>query len=801
MAGSIYVVATHKPSLGLDIQGGMRVVLRAQAEKGPGGKISAEQLETIKSIIDNRVNALGVSEPIVYTKPDANQIIVELPGLKNKEDARGAIQTTAKLEFRSVPEFDNNTWHTEDEMKDGKKTGYETILGPDGKPVSEAELGLKLFKNVAFMGGEELMANSRADVSPEGGAVIHFEVKDASKKRFEQFTRSHIGKRLAIFLDNKLISAPNIEDVIPGIGIIRGNFTIESAKILAGQLNAGALPVPLEWQSDYSVEATLGKQAVQKTLFAGIIGLVIVLLAMLWWYRLPGLLADMALCLYTLFSLAIFFGAFAFLGIPAVTLTVPGIAGFILSIGMAVDANILIFERMKEERATGKSMRASIEAGFKRAFTAILDSNVCTLITCGILGWLGSGPVRGFAVTLAIGVLVSMFTAITCSRTFLLMLAGAGGKEDLFKMPGGAHPRLQVVKNMKLWFGVSAALIVPGIIFLGLGGLKSGIEFTGGTEIGVTFAQPTPKSTVDDIMAKAGHKEGRVLMAEGNQAYITTKLLTQDEQSKLKSDLQAAGARIDSSSTVSGAISKELTRNAFIAVLLASLTIALYLAMRFALPNLVEGLKFGACAVTALLHDVLVVIGAFAIFGYFLNWQVDSLFVTAMLTVVGFSVHDSIIIFDRIRENMAHRQRGESFADVTDRSIEQTFSRSIRTSGTVVITLAALLIFGGPVTRLFVTALLIGIVSGTYSSIFNASPMLVLWKRRSDLAAAAAADARPSSKPGSRTPSRPAARPTPQAHVPKPATASGPSLSGADGTDESDAAKALKASKKRKRRM
>jgi SecD/SecF fusion protein len=814
LAGSIYVVSTRKPKLGLDIQGGMRVVLRAKTEELRSGKWTAENLETTAGIIRSRVDALGVAEPVIYTKPDNNQIVVELPGIRNKQDALNAIQTTAKLEFRYVEELERE-WRFEDEEVNGVKTGFQVITGPNG-PISPEELEARIFSKDPVLTGDQLEPNSRAELGPQG-TVIHFEFKGPAKQDFESFTRSHIGKKLAIFLDKRLISAPVIEEPIPGVGIIRGSFTPEQARTLASQLNAGALPVPLELQQQESLEATLGRQAMHQTLIAGVIGLVLVLLFMAVYYKLPGLLADLALVLYTLFSYSVFVGGLSWLGFPGVTLTVPGIAGFILSIGMAVDANILIFERFKEEHASGKSMRAAIETGFKRAFTAIFDSNMCTLITCAILYHFGTGPVRGFAVTLAIGVLISMFTAITCSRTFLLILAGTrpGQNERLYPLQAGLHPKLNVTKHMALWFGVSGALIVPGLIFwLGLNGTRYSIEFTGGTEALVQFDRKPTVAQVDSVMRSAGFGETRVVLAEGNRAFVTTPRMTPQQQEQARAALEKAGGRVQSISSVSGAISRELKTNAIRAVALASILIVLYLAVRFAIGGFVEGLKFGVCAIGATLHDVLVIWGLFAIFGYTIGWQVDSLFVTALLTVIGFSTHDTIVIFDRIRENLRHKARGETFAEVTDRSIEQTFSRSVNTSLTVVLTLVALLIWGGPTVRVFVSALLLGVISGTYSSIFNASPLLVLWRRVSErqAAAAAAASGRAGQSPARQskpaqavTPApTPAARPRPT----QPARESGGALEGGTSTTSAAGASASSSgssdkarTKRRKRRM
>ncbi len=747
-AGSLFVAVKQSTRFGLDVQGGMRMVLRADITKKPKGvDWDAEKLNGVANIIRNRVDALGVAEPIVYPKPAEDRIVVELPGLTNRDQARQMIQSTAKLEFRSVPELDNGTWNITRGTTTKGGVDYEKLVNSStGKEISPAELQDRVFSKDPLLSGDRLKSNSRAEL-PMGKAVIHFEFQDDAKGIFEEFTRGHVGKHLAIFLDGKLLSAPNINDVIPGTGIIEGNFTAESAKALADQLNAGALPVPLIEEETVNIEPTLGKQAVTQATTAGAIGLFLVLIIMLYWYKVPGLIADGALILYALFTFALF-------KLIPVTLTVPGIAGFILSIGMAVDANILIFERMKEERVSGKTIKSSVETGFKRAFTAILDSNICTLITCGILYQFGTGSVRGFALTLAVGVAVSMFTAITCTRTFLLMFAGtaAGQIDKNYALTGGAHPKLDVSKKMPLWFGISAIIILPGLLAWGAGGIHKNIEFTGGTEIQVRFTSTPTAAAIQSALGKAGINESNIVIAQDNRAFITTPRLDDAKRTTVLESLQsgvspfAKGTTVKGSaesdvsySNVSGTISAELTKNAILAVIYASVLIILYLALRFSIPNFIEGLKFGTCAVAALLHDVGVLWGSFAILGFLFHWQIDSLFVTAMLTVIGFSVHDTIIIFDRIRENLTNKTRFETFADVADRSIEQTFARSIRTSATVVITLTALLLAGGTVVRLFVAALLIGIVSGTYSSIFNATPLLIWWKRKSADAAAVAA--------------------------------------------------------------
>jgi SecD/SecF fusion protein len=740
IAGWVTLTPTIKPTYGLDIRGGVRVALRAKTEEYKDGKWNDASLEAVRRVIENRVNFTGVSEPTIITKPQ-DQVVVELPGLKDEAEAIKSLQSTASLEFYWLRQLGNKdhsregVWSISETVDPVTKAKQEVLVDRSGTPITPEQLQDGVFSSDPIVTGKDLQENScRAVITGTGDPEIEFQFKDKGASAFEDFTRAHVGEYLAVFLDHKLLTAPTIEGVIPGgKGVIHGNFTVESSKALAANLNAGALPVPLEIVETRKLEATLGAEAVRETTIAGVAGLVLVLIFMVAWYRLPGIIANAALLLYALFSIALF-------KVIPVTLTLPGIAGFILSIGMAVDANILIFERLKEELRSGKTLRAAIDAGFKRAFTAIFDSNFCTAMTCCVLFYFGTGPIRGFALTLGLGVGVSMFTAITVTRTFLFALVsmGVAAREEAYGL-NERHFNLKVMSRKAMWLGFSLAVIVPGIIAWIGGGIKYSIDFTGGTELSIPYKERHSVADIESALAGAGpkYKNSRVVVsggAESRLAYVTTSRLTIPEREELQKLLVdkvgplTPGQQI-AYSDVSGTISRELTRDAVLAVLLASGLIVLYLTFRFAIGGWKEGLKYGLCAVIALLHDVLVVWGVFALLGAFLKWQIDSLFVTAMLTVIGFSVHDTIIVFDRVRENLNHRAKGENFSDLTDKSIDQTFSRSIKTSFTVVLVLLAMFIKGGAVINHFVFALLIGILSGTYSSIFNASVLLVMWKK------------------------------------------------------------------------
>jgi SecD/SecF fusion protein len=828
-----FAVRYKKLNEGLDIAGGMRAVLQAEGEKDP----TSDQMQSVVKVLRKRCEGFqGVAETSVQTQ-GKDRVIVELPGLKNQQEAIDTIKSTAKLEFYWLRDVEgkNNPAARYRMVRDENREDEEIISFQD-KTTNEILRGdtpegqALILKNVVNayhpetnpnghkpeLTGDDLDPVSAGEMDPSRGPVISIRFNKSGTERFYQFTRKHVDDYLAIFLGGKILTAPTIKVIITdGRAQIEGVNSLTEANHTAQFLNAGALPVSLKVVQLDKVEATLGKETVDQALMAGLIGLILVALFMLVYYKLPGLLADVALCIYALLTYAAF-------KMFNVTMTLPGLAGFILSIGMAVDANILIFERLKEELRSGKTLRASIDAGFGRAFTAIFDSNICTLITAFILMWFGTGTIKSFAFTLSIGVIISMFTAITVTRTFLHLLVSlpALQKPSLFGLGRSWFHNWQpnVVGRRNVYFALSALIIIPGVVFYflnlagpGHSGLKKGIEFKSGTSIQMTFQRanldvnfkdPVDQYDVSKAVADAGIN-GTVEMKSDKSATISAALGPKDtkELDELKrlfkdralyidgninaeylkplkpvtvEDVNSIASSLDiesavqmstnqgqqtafikttlpptadkkleglekklqeeygmakvSSSGVGPVVSKELTQKAILAVLFASLAIIIYLSARFAIGGFLNGLKYGVCAIGATLHDVLLIVGLFAGLGYLLGWEVDTLFVTAVLTIIGFSTHYTIVVFDRIRENMKHRMRGESYEGLCNRSILQTFSRSINTSLTVVLTIVALLALGGPIIKQFYIALLIGIISGTYSSIFNATPLLVVWE-------------------------------------------------------------------------
>lgn len=753
---STVVVFKMPTKRGLDLAGGVRVVLQAETDKLPEGeKWSDEHMNSVIQIVRSRVDIQGVSEPLIQSKRGAEgeyQIVVELPEIKDEAEAIRKLQSTAQMEFwhfKTVHYPHAKRYrgaaakHTLNISEDAKGNTIYTFLDREG---NEIPLETILAESELILTGNDIKPVSRATKDPSNlGTVVALEFKPEGRKTFAEFTRKNVDEILAIILDGEILSAPTINThILDGHAIITGSFTAKEAQELAEFINAGALPVPLSVVQTQSVEATLGMDSVDDSVKAGIWGLLAIIVFMLGYYLLPGLIADIALGIYALLTFAVF-------KLIPVTLTLPGIAAFILSIGMAVDANILIFERLKEELRSGKTLRAAIDAGFSRAFTSIFDSNMCTLITCLILYHYGTGPIRGFALVLGIGVIISFFTAITVTRTILHLIVNTGFANNpvwfgLARqwVAGQEGRRLDLVKDMWKYFALSGLLIVGGMyLLLGMeDGIRYGIDFTGGSLTQVQFKEPVKSAgsqgltvtDVDQVLAKSGFG-GSPIQRSGDDpktVFIRTKEVTPEQFTDIKTDLQALGGTVKSSEMIGATISKELTQNAVKAILIAVIAIVLYLSVRFAVGGLAYGFRFGICTVGALAHDVVLVVGAFAAFGHFFGWELDSLFVTALLTVIGYSVHDTIVIFDRVRENMRHRAKGESFDSLVNKSIMQSFARSINTTLTLVFTLVALLVLGSPVIRPFVAALLVGVVAGTYSSMFNASQFLALWQRLTD---------------------------------------------------------------------
>jgi len=832
-----YLFATQPIRRGLDVQGGLRMTLRAEIEKlSPEERKlwTPERMRTVIDILSRRIDSLGVIEPTIYQKGDT-EIVIELPGFTDEQEARDLLQTTARLEFRYLKDVrttKNPTGRYElilDKQGDDEVVKFRDLLSPDGKIIEPGtpEYQKIIESSPLIVTGDEL---ERAEVirqsfSPEVLLIFNREGQDKFARASSLYLKEHI----AILLDNKIISAPVIQSANLREPVIQGNFTLKEAARLRDLLNAGALPVSLSLESITRVEAILGAQAWERIIQAGIAGFIAVAAFMVLYYLLPGVISVIALGLYVLFATAIFKSL-------GVTFSLPAIAGIILSIGMAIDANILIFERLKEELRLGKTLLAGLDAAFKRAFPAIFDSNLSTIIICLILYYFGTGPVQGFATTLGTGVAISFFTAIFCTRTMLYTLVGLGvhPSERLFGLRrqfgqevgeqlGAAKDRFDFVNKRRLYYAISGVAILIGLVFwFGLGGLKPGIDFAGGSELvlqrpvpGATQpkieqppaatqgnqtqqppaqgeqAQPQPPAQgeqaqqppaatqgnqqqqpptaqgnqpqqpptaqgeqtkqqppaapavqpepieadlaqVLSLLRQAGFEKVGAIFGEGNrQLIVHVADADADSQQKIVDALKPLGElQVVSFASISPRVREETVRRAVTAVLLSLIAILLYIAIRFSIEGGWSGFKFGIAATIALAHDVLIMVGGAAVLGYFLGWEINALFITALLTLVGFSINDTIVVYDRVRENLRQRARGETFATIVNRSLNQTLARSINTSLTLLLVLVALVIWGAVTQdlRFFYVAMLIGVIAGTYSSIFIASQIMVDWQ-------------------------------------------------------------------------
>jgi SecD/SecF fusion protein len=746
---------------GLDLQGGTELTIEIchgfddpnlDCRNGPpnGASLAEAQQATIP-ILDARVNALGVSEASVQAQGD-DQILVQLPGVSLTQ-AVDTIGTTARLYFGTavagqatnppssalvadqqghydVTQFDNSLDYP---------TGYHWKIDQNLQATDV---------NTATVGTDTTSNQIAVDINfNAAGAAEWSKITTAA---YNQYLTNESSPpptaQIAIFLDNRVITAP----VVTGGGQsnqteITGNFTNDSATLLANQISAGALPAEITTVASTTVSATLGQQSVTLSLVAGGIGLLIVVIFMIGYYRFPGVLATLALIIYAAVVLAVF-------KLLPVTLSLAGLAGFVLSVGMAVDANVLIFERTRDELRHGRSVPLAVETGFRRAFPAIRDSNISTLITCTILGIFGTDVIRGFAITLAIGVIVSFFTAITITRSlFAWVLSWKIGRDPRLYTEiheeFAEHPprgRFDIVKNRNWYFLGSLAVIIPGILAILFWGFNLGIDFKGGNVIDVGFAKNVSQGQVASLMdSQFGSLRPQVQQESptGNElSHFAITTLPSDSEQIIQiqntldsnftiSTLGKTNQPDISVQQVGPTIASSLVTGAIIMIFVSAGAIAVYLAFAFRRQRAISPWRFSACAFFKLLHDVFVLAGIWAILGHFSDLgQVDSLFVTAVLTSVAFSIHDTIVVFDRVRENLRVGPR-LTFDQVINLSTVQTMTRSLNTSLTVVFVLLSLVIFGGDSIRGFVLALLIGIVTGTYSSIFNASTLLVAWEK------------------------------------------------------------------------
>ncbi|MBU1038546.1 MAG: protein translocase subunit SecD [Candidatus Omnitrophica bacterium] len=701
------VIQKGKINLGLDLQGGMHVVLRVDTTKLPLDA-KKDAIDRAMEVIRNRIDQFGVGEMSIQRQGTDN-IIVQLPGVTDRDRALEIIGRTAHLEFKIVS----------DNIEDLKKAiANEPVEGYELKYLEGERAGKEpiLVATDASLTGD-LLVNAKTEFSSRGFGEPYVSLSLNSKgaELFANVTATNVGKRLAIVLDGKVVSAPVIREAIPsGQAQISGNFSVNEANDLSVILRAGALPAPVIVEEERTVGPLLGADSIKSGMTATTIGAILVFLFMLVYYRLSGMIANITLLINLLMilgCLAIFKG----------TLTLPGIAGLILTIGMSVDANVLIFERIREEMKLGKPLRAAIAAGYHRAFSAIFDSNLTTIVAAALIFKFGSGAIKGFAVTLTIGLIANLITAVWFSRWIFEMLCDQFNLAKLRFMSIFPVTKFDFIGKRKICYVISTVVIITGLsVFVSRGDKNYGVDFSGGTLQQYMFNKAVKTDDIRTALEDIGYGSASI-QQYGNPREVIIR--TQDDiatklgkvfREKFK-DNQFDILRVE---TVGPAVGKNLRHNAIISLILGLVGIMIYVMFRF-------NLKYGIAGVVALLHDVLIAVGALAITGR----QFDLTIVAALLTIAGYSINDTIVIFDRIRENLRLVKKG-SFEEVVNLSVNQTLGRTILTTGVTMLVVVALLIFGGAVLNDFAFCLCVGFLSGVYSTVYIASPLIISWHRK-----------------------------------------------------------------------
>lgn len=674
--------------LGLDLAGGVSITYQAVKDN-----VTQEQLADTTYRLQQRAD-LYSTESAVYQEGE-NRINIDIPGVTDANAILEELGKAGSIQFvesdGAVATLGQGMYYLQSSIEELYEQGKVIIDGAD-------------------------IATAKAVTRTDGmtSYEVQLTLNESGKKKFAEATTRNVNKQIAIVYDGAILINPSVnEPITDGVAVITGQNSFAEAEKLASTIRIGALPVELEEIRSNVVGAKLGSDAIRTSLLAGIIGFVLILLFMIIYYRIPGVAASIALIMYVAATLLVLNGM-------NVTLTLPGIAGIILSIGMAVDANVIIFTRIREEIATGKTVRSAIKLGFDKALSAIIDGNVTTLIAAAVLWFKGSGTVKGFAQTLAIGIILSMFTALFVTKFILNALYNLGlDKEGYY----GIQKEVKVINfvgNMKKYFLLSGVVILIGIGALifnqsSMGEiLNYGLDFKGGTSTEVTFNEETTQQLKDEVAALIKTETGEnaeISTVQGTNALlIKTKELSLDKRKAVESKLiEKYGVEEKNIATesISGSVSDEMKSDAVWAVIIATICMLIYIWIRF------KDINFGASAVIALIHDVLVVLMVYAV----LRISVGNTFIACMLTIVGYSINATIVIFDRIRENKAAMRSKDTLDMVVNSSISQTISRSINTSLTTLIMVLVLAILGVDAVREFAIPLLAGIVCGAYSSI------------------------------------------------------------------------------------
>lgn len=745
LTGKTPISEAHNLKGGIDLIGGSSFTLRVQPSVGPNGQeipVTANAVQQAIATIEKRLNAFGTADLLIVAQ-GSDRILVQMPGVSPEEAARvrKILEKVAKLELKAVhPESpihaDKVAADPENEIIPGYELKVLVDTDDDGKTIKE---NILLKRRAALDGSYVVHAQER--YGPLEGSLA-VELNNAGASRMFDLTKkmTHGRDRLAIVLDGKVLSAPVVQSSLSKNFEITGMKDAAEAKGLAAAL-LNPLKNPLIVEEQRSMSATLGKETITQGVTAGIAGLALTLVFVLLYYRFAGMIALLGLSL----NVIILFGAMAMFGF---TFTLPGIAGIILTIGVAVDANVLIYERLREELSHGKSVKAAITAAYEKAFSAIFDANITTLITALILFWRASGTVKGFAVTLTIGILASMLAALLCTRVFFWWFSDAGALKKLSFMNLIPKKSFDFLSKRKLAFSVSAVLILAGLSSVVMKGDKAlGIDFTGGAQLMIQFKgdtkihQPEAQKVINSLKLTKTASSQEEQQATTGDSLLTVRCAEEDsekiEQALRKEftilqetvpvldnngqpKLDGAGNPVTkykhqvAKNSISASLGSEFLTTAIWALLIGLIAILVYITIRFEF-------SFAIGAFAALFHDILICLGIIILKGD----QLELIHVGAFLTIAGYSINDTIVVFDRIREDL--RSRRGDVAEVMNHAISSTLSRTVLTSMTTFVAVLVLYIFGGETLRGFSFAIMVGVIVGTYSSIFIASPIVYIW--------------------------------------------------------------------------
>ncbi len=707
--------------LGLDLAGGVSITYQVVGDEKPSAADMGDTIYKLQQRVDNYS-----TEAQVYQEGD-DRINIEIPGVSDANTILEDLGKPGSLYFISQTDSEGN-----------QNYGGTYGIGVDGeveiqyiltKPIDE----LLADGSIVLTGTEVVDAQAKARQDSMGNVenVVTLVLNEEGKEAFAKATQKAYdnGESIAIYYDDKFVSVPNVQAVITdGNAVITGQSSPEEAQRIASTIRIGGLKLELEELRSNVVGAQLGSEAIHSSLIAAAVGFVLVVLFMIAVYYISGLAAALALCLYTELMVILLYAFEA-------TLTLPGIAGIILSVGMAVDANVIIFARIREELATGKTVQSSIKIGFSKALSAILDGNITTFIAAVVLYFMGSGTIKGFSITLMLGIILSMFTALFVTKFLINALYAIGIQSEKAYGVGKEKKTINFLGKRKFFFGLSAAVIVIGFVMMGVNQsqinmpLNYSLDFVGGTSTTMTLNEDMSIEEIDaqivpmieDITGDGNVQTTKV--AGSNQVIIKTRTLNLEEREKF-ADTMADNFGVDKSSitaeTISATVSSEMQADAVKAIVVATILMLLYIWFRF------KDIRFGASSVIALIHDVLVVLAFYAV----VRISVGNTFIACMLTIVGYSINATIVIFDRIRENLRDKKDRETLEEMVNKSISQTLSRSIFTSLTTFFMVAALEVFGVSSIREFALPLIAGIICGTYSSICLTGAMWYVFRTK-----------------------------------------------------------------------